>query len=295
MSNPPFTSSGPFTLFYGVNAPPPLTDLTNAVGIPADCGGAHAIFGVGALNAIIDGIGVVGPPNVLGTIAPGGNFSMTFNIGPTITPGTFVNFQAAALMPGLVVTNAATFTVGAGSTAVITTQNHVDDDSVLYAFQCGNSVNFYGTNYTSVYVNSNGNLTFGTTDFNYTESSALFLSGPARIAHYWDDRYYPTVVISDSPGHIQFKYNNCGWFCNGNFSTEQIDIFFGAGGVTPTIQFSYLGGQGPFCTTGPIVGISPGLGASVATPIDLTASTRFVGAANAAIYENFNTAANPST
>ena len=61
-----------------------------------------------------------------------------------------------------------------------------DDDSVLIDL-CGFSFPFCGTDWTDVYVSSNGRLTFGFNSGEHTESSAIFLAETPEIAAFWND------------------------------------------------------------------------------------------------------------
>lgn len=60
-----------------------------------------------------------------------------------------------------------------------------DDDSEEVTL--GFSFPFQGDSYASVFVNSNGNLTFGSGDTDWSESVSEFLDGQPRIAPLWDD------------------------------------------------------------------------------------------------------------
>ena len=60
-----------------------------------------------------------------------------------------------------------------------------DDDS--QEIPLGFTFPYQGQEWTSVFVNSNGNLTFGAGSTDFSESVLDLLSGPPRIAALWDD------------------------------------------------------------------------------------------------------------
>lgn len=61
------------------------------------------------------------------------------------------------------------------------------DDTSIELSGFGFAIPFDGVDYTSVFVNSNGNITFGAPSFDFSESISEFESGPPRAAPLWDD------------------------------------------------------------------------------------------------------------
>jgi len=73
------------------------------------------------------------------------------------------------------------FTGSANATTIPLT----DDDTANVGL--GFSFDFFGTSYSSIWVNSNGSITFGAGDPDWTESVGEFLDAPPRIGGVWDD------------------------------------------------------------------------------------------------------------
>jgi hypothetical protein len=81
-----------------------------------------------------------------------------------------------------------------------------DDESV--PVDLGFPFRFQNQTYSSVFVNGNGNLTFGAGDSDFSPSIAEFLGGLPRIAALWQDLVPAEglVVATREPGAVTFHY-----------------------------------------------------------------------------------------
>ncbi|MEM8547972.1 MAG: carboxypeptidase-like regulatory domain-containing protein [Pseudomonadota bacterium] len=152
-----------------------------------------------------------------------------------------------------------------------------DDDS--FEIDLGFAFPFNGESYTSVFVNSNGNLTFGSGDTDFSESTFELLADQPRIAPLWDD------LSPNQGGQVIAEFDE------GAFTVtfEDVPEFFATTGNTFSVTLSADGSisisYGDVAATDGIAGVSAGGG--IADPGETDLSATGGGAASGATYEQF--------
>jgi hypothetical protein len=147
----------------------------------------------------------------------------------TFTPNGSVDFFA-----GCVEDISALPTSWSGHTAVSLGDD--DDQQVFLSF--GNTVSLYGTSYASFYINANGYLTFGASDWDYTETLDDHFSMP-RISALFDDlspQNGTGVYWAELADRVVVTYVDVPEYSNTGANTFQIEIYFDG-----RVVLSYLG------------------------------------------------------
>ncbi|MEZ5588089.1 MAG: hypothetical protein R3E46_13530 [Sedimenticolaceae bacterium] len=138
-------------------------------------------------------------------------------------------------------------------------------DDASAAVGLGFNFDFFGSSYNTINVNSNGNITFGTGDTDFSESVSEFLSDQPRIAGWWDDLNPAAGGSVDATGDAnsmvvtftgvpQFANTDSNNFSITLFSDGAIEIFLDR-----------------LTSTDGIVGISAGGGIADPGPTDFSA------------------------
>ena len=199
-----------------------------------------------------------------------------------------VGFTGDATLPDELkeITEVHTFTFWSAPTTIAVS----DDGSVNVPLPF--TFTFYGVNYTDVYVNMNGNLTFGTGDSDFTESEAEFLADQPRIAGLWDD-LEPQSMGAQSGNTVRLRSINQG---TDQLIVEYINVgeYLSGAGATGantmriiikednSILIEYRDTDLEDC----IVGISPGNGISASSERDLSSNGFY--SSSGAIFEQFS-------
>ena len=138
---------------------------------------------------------------------------------------------------------------------------------------------FQGATYNSVFVNSNGNLTFGSGDTDFSESVAELLADQPRIAPLWDDlspNQGGLVLVDGDSSSFTLRFQGVPEF----FATtgNSFDVTLFADGRI-VIEYGTVAAQDG------IVGVTPGGGAADPGETDFSAGGSF--SANGTTYEQF--------
>ena len=182
--------------------------------------------------------------------------------------GLSVTFAPAAGTYSVVRSTAVPFDEGAGSASI---QNLGDDDSVRIVLPFPFA--YFGRTYDSVFLNTDGNLTFGEADRASTgRDLQRMIGGQPRIAPLLDDLNPVSpgrVTVEKFPDRILFNWIDTGeWVTAGARGRNTFQAVLFAGGA---IRFTYTltmdAQQG-------VVGISPGGGASTIDLVDLSEQER---------------------
>ncbi len=145
-----------------------------------------------------------------------------------------------------------------------------DDDSAEVPL--GFDFPFNGAIYASVFVNSNGNLTFGSGDTDFSESLAEFLNDQPRIAPLWDDlspNNGGSVAVEFGAGSLTVIFDSVP-----EFSATGANSF----AVTLRSDGSYTIAYGAVSAVDGIAGATEGGGAADPGPTDLSAGGPFPAA-----------------
>ena len=154
-----------------------------------------------------------------------------------------------------------------------------DDTSTEY--DLGFSFPFNGNSYTSVFVNSNGNLTFGSGDTDFSESVAELLSDQPRIAPLWDDlspNAGGLVLASHGAGSATIEFREVPEFLSTLGNNFRVTLY--SDGRINVVYGSVAAVDG-------LAGVSPGGGAANPGGTNLSAGGPFPAAG--VTYELFNT------
>jgi hypothetical protein len=128
---------------------------------------------------------------------------------------------------------------------------HADDASWQYTLPF--DFPFYGVNYRTIYISSNGLITFLGPDISYG-NSIPDLAGKLAIAPAWDDwvTYEPfDIYVWQNSTHVGIRWYVCAW---GSSTIANFEAILNVNGI---IQFNYAYNDGPVSAT---IGISNGAG-----------------------------------
>lgn len=274
---PPLTQPGPVRGIQCVGQPGTLDVNSTQVGlgwemgvsvlpaVPGDGGGVHTMFGqVFNLDfsdpALAFLNGLMFPP-----------FPGAISIGVNIPVPTALTLQSLHLDPGI----GDGFALSAPNELVVApnlplTGPTGDDESLEVYLPCGGfPVGFCGVAYDSIWVNANGNVTFGGPSGDFSPSVAEFSQGLPRLAAMWTDlspNVAGTITTSLSSGVVQVSWSNVPEFGSPT-TANSVDLDFEPAGGCAIRSYA----PDAFHSQDTLVGLSCGNGAQDPGPQTLAA------------------------
>jgi len=226
-----------------------------------------------SLIALFDGAG-----NLVDADDDGGAGLLSKIVAPLAADGTY--YLAVTTFPDTGLTGAG----GSGGRYVLDLEQITgillslgDDDSQEVALPF--SFPFQGSSYSSVFVNSNGNLTFGSGDTDFSESVSELLSDQPRIAPLWDD------LSPNNGGSVTVEQSATEW----SVTFDGVPEFFATGANTFTVTLHADGtidvDYGAVSALDGIAGVTEGGGAADPGETDLSGGGPF--SAVGTTYEQF--------
>jgi len=131
-----------------------------------------------------------------------------------------------------------------------------EDSSELVSISGGNEVHLYGVAWSSFYVGSNGYITFGSSDTDWTESLDDHFSLP-RISPFFDDLSPDdggAVLLQELSDRVVVTWQNVPQYNDSDSNTFQVEMYFDG-----TIIMSWLGMN----ATDGLTGLSEGNGVNI--------------------------------
>ncbi len=152
-------------------------------------------------------------------------------------------------------------------------------DDTATAVPLARPFSFQGQSWNSLFVNSNGNLTFGTGSTDFGESVFDLVKGPPRIAPLWDDLDARSGLVIAEPGSFSTSIH---YVSVPEFFSDSPNYFSVHLLPLGTIRIEY----GPTARSDSLVGITEGSG--VADPGETDLSARPFFGNRGTIYERFH-------
>ncbi|MAG58867.1 MAG: hypothetical protein CMJ83_21485 [Planctomycetes bacterium] len=296
----PYATGAPFSLNLGsTNTGVYDIAVQTGAGVPANGGG----FTLPASGQIIN-LNLAAPITWLSTGTatpapfpwPGGSATLSGNMPNTPASLTAQAFWTDPANPdGLALSQDCNVIVAAVSTpptcmpGPAATPVILGDDAFVNIPFSSATFFFYGVAYTDLFIGSNGFITFGGGDNDFTQTEPEMLGGLPRISMYWDDlspNNGGTVGYTETTYSITVDFSGVPEYPNTGANTFCAILDFASGNIGLTHDAGMTSADA-------IVGISPGFSIGLANNVDLSVGPNIGAGPSGPIYEIFN-AANPN-